>query len=381
MSEQLTQEQRLRQLFEAYLSGELRAEDSEELAKGLESPEGEAIIKSVMERTVEEEPTSESGKVKAAIDKWLDARVIAPAPVRSIRKLWWGVAAAVLIGLAGGFGYLLLTPRKIPTAVADRYKNDLNPGRDKAVLRLSDGKLVELNGKVSGRIPNQEGASISEDSGWLRYAASGEAHYNDLSTPVGAQIKVLLADGTKVWLDASSSIHYPTAFPAGNREVTITGQVYFEIAPNAHQAFIVHAKDQTIRVLGTHFNVNAYGTGGAAVRTTLEQGSVLVSSGASQLKLAPGQQADGMTLRSDVDLEEVLAWKNGEFRFNGASIGVIMEQLARWYGAEIRYKDDIREEFVAKIPRNVPISKVLKYLEATGQVRFIVEGNVITVIK
>jgi len=379
MSDKLTQEQehRLRQLFDAYLSGELRAEDKDELTKGLESPEGEALVKNVMERRVEEEPTGESLKVKAAIDQWLDQRVVAPAPVRSIRKIWWGAAAAVLIGLVGAFVYLQLTPQKTATATAGRYKNDLDPGRDKAVLRLSDGRKIELNEKVSGNISNQEGAHISEDSGWLRYAASGEAHYNDLSTPVGAQIRLQLADGTKVWLDASSSIHYPTAFPSGNREVTITGQAYFEIAPNAHQAFIVHAKDQTIRVLGTHFNVNAY----EIVRTTLEQGSVLVSQGDQQLKLAPGQQIEGMTLRSGVDLDEVLAWKNGEFRFNGAPIRVIMDQLARWYGAQVRYKDDIKEEFVAKIPRNVPISKVLKYLEATGQVKFTVDGTIITVMK
>jgi len=369
----------LRQLFEAYLSGELRAEDREELVKGLGSPEGEALVKSVMERQVEEEPTPESLRTKAAIDQWLDLRLAAPAPVHRMRRLWYGAAAAVFIGLAGAFAWLQLSPRKTPTTVAERYKNDLNPGRDKAVLKLSDGRTVELNEKGSGAIANQDGATIKEDSGWLSYSASGEPHYNDLYTPVGAQIKVALADGTKVWLDASSSIHYPTAFPSGNREVTITGQAYFEIAPNAHQPFIVHAKDQTIRVLGTHFNVNAYAAG--EVRTTLEQGSVLVSSGNTRLKLAPGQQADGGTLRTDVDLEEVLAWKNGEFRFNGASIRVIMDQLARWYGAEVRYQDDIREEFVAKIPRNVPISKVLKYLESTGQVKFILEGNVITVIK
>jgi ferric-dicitrate binding protein FerR (iron transport regulator) len=198
---------------------------------------------------------------------------------------------------------------------------------------------------------------------------------------VAAQTKLLLADGTRVWLDASSSIHFPTAFPSGDREVTITGQAYFEVAPNAHQPFIVHAKDQTIRVLGTHFNVNAYQTGGTAVKTTLEQGSVLVSTGNDHLKLDPGQQADGAVLRSDVDLEGILAWKNGEFRFNGASIVSIMEQLARWYGAEVHYKDEIKEEFVAKIPRNVPVSKILNYLESTGQVKFSVEGNVITVMK
>jgi len=375
------QENRLRQLFEAYLIGELKAEDQEELIRGLESPEGESLLESVMVRDIDEAPSSDSLKVKAAIDRWLDARMTDKLPVRSLKRWKYSLAAAVVIALAGTFSYLLLVPHKAGNPVAQRYKNDLSPGRDKAVLKLSDGKIVELNEKAAGEIPNQDGVNIREENGWIRYEAGKDAHYNDLYTPVGAQIKVVLADGTRVWLDASSSIHFPTAFRSGNREVTITGQAYFEVVTNASQAFIVHAKDQTITVLGTHFNVNAYGSGAARVKTTLEQGSVMVSSGSSHLRLAPGQQADGMVLKTNADLEEILAWKNGEFRFNGASIEVIMEQMARWYGAEVVYKDEIKEEFVAKIPRNVPVSKVLKYLETTGQVQFIIEGNVITVMK
>lgn len=383
MSERNTNvgEDRLRELFEAYLSGQLRAEDRQELAEGLATPAGEALIQEVMERPVGEKPPVESLPVKTAIDQWLAIRAKPPVPVRSLRKWSYAIAAAVVIVLAGAFGYIWLKPREPQKDLTQRYKNDLRPGRDKAILKLSDGRLVELDEKTTGNIAGQNDADIRTDSGWLRYIASKEPHENDLSTPAGAQIRLLLADGTRVWLDASSSIHYPTAFPSGNREVTITGQAYFEVAPNAHQAFIVHAKGQTIRVLGTHFNVNAYQAGGAAVKTTLEQGSILVHAGNGDLRLAPGQQADGTVLRSDVDLESILAWKNGEFRFNGASIRDIMDQLARWYGAEVHYKDEISEEFVAKIPRNVPVSKILNYLESTGQVKFMVEGNIITVMK
>lgn len=389
------QEDRLRRLLEAYLTGELRPEDRAELEEGLGLPAGDALLQEMMSRTADHQPQPETLKIKAAIDEWLTTRIAAPdslhpapdnphsAPVRPLRKTLYWIAAALFIALAGAFTYLLLTKEQPHAAgtIAQRYKNDLAPGRDKAILKLSDGKVIELDEKTSGAIDNQDGAVISRNDGWLRYTASKTARYNDLYTPVGAQIKLVLEDGTKVWLDASSSIHYPTAFLSGQREVTVTGQAYFDVAPNTRQPFIVHAKDQTIRVLGTQFNVNAYGSATASARTTLQQGSVLVTSGNSELKLQPGQQADGATRRNDVDMEEIVAWKNGEFRFNGASITVIMDQMARWYGADIRYKDDIKEEFVAKIARNMPLSKVLQYLEATGQVKFLVEGKTITVMK
>ncbi len=383
MADSITQEQehRLRQLFEAYLTGELRPEDRAELEEGLGLPAGDALLQEMMSRTADHQPQPESLKIKAAIDEWLSARIA--APVRPLRITLYWIAAALLIGLAGAFTYLLLTKEQPHAAgtLAQRYKNDLPPGAAKAVLKLSDGKVIELDERYSGDIVSKDGAVISRKDGWLRYAASKTARYNDLYTPVSAQIKVVLEDGTKVWLDASSSIHYPTAFLSGQREVSVTGQAYFEVAPNPRQPFIVHAKDQTIRVLGTQFNVNAYGSATASAKTTLQQGSVLVTSGTAQLKLRPGQQADGATPRNDVDIEEIVAWKNGEFRFNGASITVIMDQLARWYGADIHYRDDIKEEFVAKIARNMPLSKVLHYLEATGQVKFLVEGKTITVMK
>lgn len=383
MTEESTpkQENRLRQLFDAYLLGELSDVDQEELIRGLESPEGEALIESVMTRDVTVPPPAESAAIKDAVTKWLDSRLSATARVRPMRRWRYAAAAAVILCLAGTYTYFFMTTKQGGNAIAQRYKNDLAPGRDKAVLKLADGKIVELNDKTSGNIPNQDGATISEQEGWVRYGESKDVRYNDVYTPIGAQIKIDLADGTRVWLDAASSMHFPTAFPSGDREVTITGQAYFEVAPNSHQVFVVHAKGQTIRVLGTHFNVNAYGTRAVPVKTTLEQGSVMVASGDIALLLKPGQQADGMVVRPDADLDEILAWKNGEFRFNGAGINVIMEQLSRWYGAEIVYKDQIREEFVAKIRRDVPVSKVLSYLEATGQVRFTIDGNKITVMK
>jgi transmembrane sensor len=383
MSEKTNQqsESRLHELFDAYLTGALKPEDREDLARALDSPEGEELLKSVMEREVDEAAPAEALDVKAGIDRWLNEKVAGGGRVVSLRRWSYGVAAALLVGLIGFVVYRRAGSGKEGNVVVAGYRNDLSPGGNKAMLRLSDGKTVELNGAEAGDIGGQNDAVISRDSGWVSYQAGSRVRYNAIYTPAGGQIKLALADGTRVWLDASSSIHFPTAFPSGAREVTVTGQAYFEVAPNSRQAFVVHVKDQTVQVLGTHFNINAYDGGGSGVKTTLEQGSVLVRSGARTLLLKPGEQADGMSLKKDADMEEVLAWKNGEFRFKGASIEVIMEQVSRWYGAEVVYKDKINEEFVARISRDVPASKLLHYLEETGQVHFLIGDKKITVMK
>lgn len=382
MEEKLNQqnESELRRLFEAYLTGELAAENREALAKGLESVEGEDLIKSVMLRKVEELPSVESLKIKDKMDQWLSERLNEKAKVRRLKMVRYAVAAAILVCLAGASFFVFYNRHKDANSIAVRYKNDIQPGSNKAMLKLSDGRMIELSDANMGHILDQNDAEIDRGKGGISYKATGkDVHYNDLYTPSAGQMQLVLADGTKVWLDASSSIHFPTAFPSGNREVFVTGQAYFEVAKNPKQPFVVHVKDQTVQVLGTHFNVNAYGS--SAVKTTLAEGSVRVQSGSQILLLKPGEQSDGMRLKKDADLEEVLAWKNGMFSFNGASVEAIMDQVARWYGAEIVYKDKISEEFVAKVPRTVPVSRLLKYLEQTGQVHFLIEGNKITVMR
>jgi hypothetical protein len=371
------EQSRLQELFDAYLTGTLNPGDREELVRGLETPEGEALMQGVMSREISDLPSAAAVAAKEKLDQWLVLRMGGPGRVV---KVWRWAAAAILIGLVGTSVYIFSRRKQQDTAlVAARYKNDLPPGKVKALLKLSDGKVVSLDDSADGDVEGQQDARIVRKNGWLSYSAGNPTRFNDVSTPVSAQIKVILPDGTKVWLDAASSLHFPTAFAGGTREVTVTGQAFFEVAPNAKQAFIVHARDQSVQVLGTQFNVDAYGS--VAVKTTLEQGSVLVRSREQFLLLKPGQQAEGMTLNKNPDLEEVLAWKNGEFRFKGAPLEAIMSQVARWYGAEIVYKDKISEEFVGKIPRDVPVSKLLNYLEATGLVHFQVEGHTIVVMK
>jgi ferric-dicitrate binding protein FerR (iron transport regulator) len=218
--------------------------------------------------------------------------------------------------------------------------------------------------------------------------------YNSITTEKGRSFRLQLADGTRVWLDAMSSIRFPAAFGGQERIVEVTGQVYFEVAAmkdaNGQKLpFKVMAGHQQIEVLGTHFNVNAYEH--QEIQTTLLEGKVKVSSKGNKatvasLELKPGEQSlakenGKMQLNEAVDIDEVMAWKNGRFQFNGSTVEQIMQQLARWYNIEIVYKDEIPETFVAEMERNLPLSELLALLEMTKQVRFVVEGKKVLVMK
>jgi len=203
---------------------------------------------------------------------------------------------------------------------------------------------------------------------------------------VGGEYQVVLADGTKVWLNALSSIRFPTSFKGSERKVEITGEAYFEVAKNARMPFRVIGGSQTVEVLGTHFNINAY-PDESAVATTLLEGSVKVAMHDGQAKvLKPGEQAlifkENNSFRvKEVDAEDAVAWKNGYFQFNDDDLKTIMNQLSRWYNVEIVYQQaNLDQKFGGTISRSKNLSQVLRILELTGNVRFRVEGRRITVM-
>ncbi|MEP7257618.1 MAG: FecR domain-containing protein, partial [Flavitalea sp.] len=204
--------------------------------------------------------------------------------------------------------------------------------------------------------------------------------YNMMATPAGRQYSLTLADGTRVWLNASSSISFPTVFGNKKREVSITGEVYFEVAPVKTAPFVVkHNGNIEVEVLGTHFNINSYDNE-ATPRTTLLEGKVKVKFQNSTSILKPGEQASlnkegNISIASNVDLEEVMAWKNGMFQFDNTAIDAVMRQLARWYDVEIEYRGAILKHFGGNISRDVNLSQVLKILELTGEVKFRIEGK------
>jgi len=258
------------------------------------------------------------------------------------------------------------------------------PGSNKAILTLSNGQKVQLNSDTVATI-NDGKLAIKNKNGELSYNDSKEVVMNTMETPNGGQYQITLSDGTKVWLNAASSITYPTAFNGESRNVKITGEVYMEVAKDRKHPFIVDvAGTSKVEVLGTSFNINAYSDEGV-IKTTLVEGSVRVgASGAVLAKndiiLKPGQQAiaatstggqaasgAGITVKDAVDIEQTLAWRNGLFDFSDADIKTIMRQIARWYNLEVAYEGNIpKREFSGKISRNTNLSDVLKILEQSS---------------
>jgi transmembrane sensor len=243
-----------------------------------------------------------------------------------------------------------------------------------------------LDSAANGALAQEGPAEVIKEGGQIVYKGAGGAGsvvYNTMTTPRGRQYNLMLADGTRVWLNAASSITYPTAFTGSERTVSITGEVYFEVAHRAAMPFTVQKGDVRVQVLGTHFNVNAYEEE-PSLDVTLLEGAVRVVKGGHTSHIRPGQQAqvqgDGMKVVSDVDVDEVMAWKNGYFRFGGVGIESLMGQLSRWYDVEIEYKKKVDDRFYAEIPRDTKLSDALKALELTGQVRFGIEGKKIIVM-
>lgn len=305
------------------------------------------------------------------------------------RTFRFAAAAVILLLLSAGVYFLFFKPGPASTGSIATTKTtaepDIAPGTQKAILTLDDGSAIVLDSTSNDIIAQEGTTTIVKKDDLLSYntgagETEGRVYHNTLSTPRGGFYpSLLLADGSRVWLDAQSSIRYPTAFTGNERIVEVTGQVYMEVAKNASKPFKVNIKEKgiTVEVLGTHFNINAYNDE-TAVNTTLLEGAVKVvaDNGKNSRFLKPGQQAstgdDGkMVVRSGVDIEAIVAWKNGRFVFREESIQTIMRHVGKWYGVEVVYEDTITGPFgVTGLPRDVPLSKLLTILSATKEVKF-----------
>lgn len=314
------------------------------------------------------------------------------------RRYRYAAAAAVLVLIAGASVLLIRTRNESNMAllpVAQRYRNDVFPGGDKALLELSDGSRITLDSASDGEVARQGTTRVLKlDNGALAYHAGSSAAgsqgygYNTISTPRGGQYQVLLPDGSKVWLNAASSLRFPTAFTGGERLVELTGEAYFQIASDASRPFKVHIPSTSteIQVLGTDFNVEAYAEEGA-IRTTLIGGAVRVTASGKASVLKPGQQASvsldstgTLSVISTVHTDDVIAWKNGLFKFEDAPIQSIMRQVSRWYDVNVVYNGRVDQQFIGTIPRQVPLSTLLKILESTGWVHFMIQGKKVIVM-
>lgn len=312
---------------------------------------------------------------------------------RSLKQLM-PYAAAVFLLLAAGFTvnrYLSKKEERMPLAM---HPTDLLPGGNKAILKLADGSEIALDDSKKGQIARQQNVLIAKtENGQVIYQADAAANklvtaniiqYNAIITPRGGQYEVVLPDGTKVWLNAASSLKYPTTFSGTDRRVELTGEAYFEVAKNAAKPFFVKTSTQTVQVLGTHFNINSYADE-KEVKTTLLEGSVKVSSntGNSAVKIAPGEQAinfgEEINIIHNADIDEAVAWKNGKFLFRNTDLQTIMRQLSRWYDVDVEYQGQVPERhYRGRISRNVPVSQVFEILKTSG-LNFTINGRKIIV--
>lgn len=320
-----------------------------------------------------------------------------------LRKTWprrLTAAAAILMLLIGAVWYLFSSrSNPHPVALRPSPRNipvDIRPGGNKAVLTLANGATIVLDSVSKGIIGRQGNMKIEkQDKGQVAYTSGSQGadandamSFNTITTPRGGQYQVTLSDGTKVWLNASSSIRFPVAFIGKERYVEITGEVYFEVAKDPAATFRVRASGSEMTVLGTSFNVNAY-SDEPVVRTTLLEGKVAVSAyptrpGSTPQYLLPGQQSvlgrtGNLHIVDHADIEEVMAWRYGRFQFKSSELQSVMRQIARWYDVDIEYESPISLHFTGQITRNVNVSKVLEQLELTGEVRTRIEGRKIIV--
>lgn len=323
---------------------------------------------------------------------WAGTLERAGLPQRSVRVrrlTWYRVAAAVAVLLAVGGGlmfYLGRATTSSPAIVTVTPPAQVLPGSNKAVLTLGNGDVISLNDAANGEIAQQGGARISKtQEGQLLYeqegAAAGTAKPNTISTPRGGHYRIDLPDGTRVWLNAASRLTFPPSFAGlAERRVELSGEAYFEVAKDAARPFKVISQANTVEVLGTAFNINAYNDE-PDVKTTLVQGAVKVNGST----LRPGQQAvlhNGNTSVREAETAVETAWKNGEFIFSGQDFKTVMRMISRWYDVDVVYETEPRRFRIGgEVSRNRDIREVLKMLEVTGNVKFTVEGRTVKVIR
>lgn len=313
------------------------------------------------------------------------------------RSRQWMQWAAVFVLVMGGVLLLYLNKpgswnsqsQKQETAASSLIK----PGGNKAVLTLADGSVIVLSEAENGVLTRQGETAVSKtNDGQLIYdaplntlgnKAALAAAKNTISTPRGGEFKVILPDGSKVWLNAASSLTFPVNFTGAERRVELKGEAYFEIAENKEKPFILSVNDVQVKVLGTHFNVMAY-QDEPAIETTLLEGAVQVSKGNEIKNLLPGQQAQvsekQFTVKNNVNTDGITAWKNGLFQFYHEDIRSVMRKISRWYDVEISYEGRLPvKQLTGKVSRQIDIKELLNMLAYSG-INFEAKGNQINVI-
>jgi transmembrane sensor len=315
------------------------------------------------------------------------------------KRLWPRIAAAAAVLIGIGIGLYVVGHESEQDRVIS-YANTIHPAKNAATLKLADGKVISLNETKTGIVIDIAALTYDDGTAVVLNAAAekqlqpmnpeddGKAGNLTVSTPTGRQYQLILPDGSKVWLNASSALTFPTIFSAkGNRMITLSGEAYFEVAKDKSRPFIVKTNTQEVKVLGTHFNINS---NHSTVRTTLLEGSVAVSPlgyingqegmalPASGVLLKPGEQAvqkSGKIEVISVDTEQAVSWKDGWFYFKSASLSEVLNEAAKWYDLKITYKNDVpADRFTGKVPRTASLGMFIKVLQLSD-VKFTLEGH------
>ena len=385
----------LKKLMEQFVSGEISPQGKAMLLSMLDNPLYSDQLNAILQEnydTVEiPEVTSEvTEEFITALREKMDASSnVEDLPSSILTQLnWRKIAVAASVFLMIGLGTLIFFQKSnlAPTVVASKEINDKKPGKTGAILTLSNGSVIVLDDVRNGLLANQQNTAIIKKNDGIVYTADSNAQtvYNTMTTPRARQYNLQLSDGTKVWLNASSSITFPTSFSGKERKVSITGEVYFEVAKDKSRPFMVSVNDMQVNVLGTHFNVNAY-EDEKSVNTTLFEGSVLIRKKNVSVLLKPGQQAEKqksgtIVINNNVNLDQIIGWKNGTFFFENASLEMVLRQLSRWYDIDIVFEKGIKPRiFEGEIQRNLQLSQVLKILENSG-IHLKIEGKTLRVM-
>jgi len=392
----LAARENLNEIYERFLRNESTPDDIRLLTKLFGTADDDMLHDMVHEKLNDPSATtpysSDSNERYDRIFSKLEPQLVAAKPVK---KLWTKISAAASIVLLVGIGsyYFLHSPVTHLDIVEHKKPNDVAPGGNKAYLILSNGQNISLTGDRSGLIGKDAGKDIIKTAdGQIKYVNQHNIHnsegvaFNTLRTPNGGHYKLVLGDGTKVWLNAASQLKYPADFKnLKERKIELMGEAYFEVAKDALHPFIVQTDDQQIRVLGTHFNVNAYHDDGGS-KTTLLEGSIRAAGKYAEAIIKPGQQVissgAGRLNINEVDTELAVAWKNDQFMFESESVRPLMKNVARWYDVEVIYDTDVPDvRFNGAISKFENISAVLKILENTGKIHFQVIGRKVYVTK
>ncbi|HEY8930562.1 MAG TPA: FecR domain-containing protein [Mucilaginibacter sp.] len=380
-------EDRYRELAKKWLNGTITPDEQAEFAAWYNTGQDAPV-------NIPADFAKDEDELRERILNKINREIKNDGRARRIIPMWLRISAAVLVV---GFGLIALhfhlkrdTINKQALARQKPVlKNDVSPGGNKAVLTLANGQKINLSDVKNGVLASQGQTVLKKDKdGRIIYEkpagkpVDSASIYNTITIPNGGQFQLVLSDGSKVWLNSASSITFPAVFSKTERKVTITGEAYFEVAKNKHLPFRVVAGKQTVEVLGTHFNVNAYADE-PEMKTTLIEGSVKVSAGSESAILKPSQQSSisgaGKIRVSTVDTDDILAWTTGNFQFEKAEIPLIMRQASRWYNVDIKYEGEVpQRRFTGSISRNVNLSELLNMLKYTG-IHFKIEGKTIVV--